>query len=544
MGETRVDLLHLLQDLADAYPGDLHETILTEIVANALDSAATRVRFITEPTPPALIAIDDGLGMRRADLRRYHDVATSTKTRGQGIGFAGVGIKLGLLVSDEVITETRRGKDAISTTWSLSNRKRAPWRWIAPTGLVGERGTAVRLRLANALSPLTDPGFVETALSRHFEPLLDPFFDEILSKSYPGGVRFEINGRELERAPSADGELTPIAVRLAGKRKPSAVGYLVRSTEVTSEDRRGVAISTFGKVIKRGWDWLGMMPAAADRVSGLIEAPELAASLTLNKADFLRSGPRGAVFLAYRKAMQEAITAQLAKWGDTEPSDPTLHRRVARPIERDMEAVLAGLADEFPMLAMLVKRTPGGRHRLRVTRAKSDVDPDTIDIFAVPPAEESPSTPSSLASPLHPAEPETTTETTETTEPPAAEPPIAPRPAPPEVDVPSTNGRRQPTRLGLNIQFESRPDDPELGRLVDTTIWVNEAHPAYRRAAASRAEGYHVALSVALALAKIAVDPTQEHEFVLEFLTRWGEARDGTRHRKRKRRRRASTPPS
>ena len=41
MGETRVDLQHLLEDLRDAYPGALEETILTEIVANALDSGAT-----------------------------------------------------------------------------------------------------------------------------------------------------------------------------------------------------------------------------------------------------------------------------------------------------------------------------------------------------------------------------------------------------------------------------------------------------------------------------------------------------------------------
>ena len=39
MGETRVDLLHLLEDLRDAYPGSLEETILTEIVANSLDIA-------------------------------------------------------------------------------------------------------------------------------------------------------------------------------------------------------------------------------------------------------------------------------------------------------------------------------------------------------------------------------------------------------------------------------------------------------------------------------------------------------------------------
>jgi hypothetical protein len=35
MGETRVDLMHLLEDLRDAYPGSLEETILTEILANA-----------------------------------------------------------------------------------------------------------------------------------------------------------------------------------------------------------------------------------------------------------------------------------------------------------------------------------------------------------------------------------------------------------------------------------------------------------------------------------------------------------------------------
>ena len=43
VGETRVDLLHLLEDLADAYPGDLDETILTEIVANSLDSGASHI---------------------------------------------------------------------------------------------------------------------------------------------------------------------------------------------------------------------------------------------------------------------------------------------------------------------------------------------------------------------------------------------------------------------------------------------------------------------------------------------------------------------
>ena len=50
MGETRVDLQHLLEDLRDAYTGSLEETILTEVVADALDSGATRIRLYLEET--------------------------------------------------------------------------------------------------------------------------------------------------------------------------------------------------------------------------------------------------------------------------------------------------------------------------------------------------------------------------------------------------------------------------------------------------------------------------------------------------------------
>src|SRR5437773_513141 len=164
MGETRVDLLHLLEDLHDAYPGSIEETILTEIIANALDSGATQITFECDSSSTTLTTVDNGSGMRRRELARYHDIAASSKVRGRGIGFAGVGIKLGLLVCDEVRTETRRGAVHVSTSWALASRQRAPWRWVPPESLVAERGTAVRLTLQNPLSPLLDPGFVEETL--------------------------------------------------------------------------------------------------------------------------------------------------------------------------------------------------------------------------------------------------------------------------------------------------------------------------------------------------------------------------------------------
>ena len=197
MGETRVDLLHLLEDLRDAYPGSTEETILVEIVANSLDSGATTITIATDPTIPAFDVVDDGAGMRRRELARYHDIAASAKIRGERIGFAGVGIKIGLLVSDEVLTETRSGKHHVATTWRLASRHRAPWKWVPPPGRAAARGTAVRLRLTSALSPLLDPGFVETALRRHFQPLFDPALSEILGVRYPRGVRFVLNGQPL-----------------------------------------------------------------------------------------------------------------------------------------------------------------------------------------------------------------------------------------------------------------------------------------------------------------------------------------------------------
>ena len=128
-------------------------------MANALDSGATRITFECDPALSTLIAVDNGCGMQRRELARYHDIAASTKTRGQGIGFAGVGIKLGLLVCSEVFTETRREKSHVATSWHMASRHRAPWKWVPPAGLVAERGTAVRLKFRIPYPLCSTPDF-------------------------------------------------------------------------------------------------------------------------------------------------------------------------------------------------------------------------------------------------------------------------------------------------------------------------------------------------------------------------------------------------
>src|SRR2546426_9981144 len=166
MGETRVDLLPLWAALRAAYPGSTEETILTEIVANALDSGATTITITTDTAAPALTIVDDGDGMRRRELARYHDLAASTKVRGAGIGFAGVGIKIALLVCAEVVTETRRGKHHVASAWHLGSRQKAPWRWGPPPGLLAAHRPAGRPTPTHLLSPPPAPRFIEGALQR------------------------------------------------------------------------------------------------------------------------------------------------------------------------------------------------------------------------------------------------------------------------------------------------------------------------------------------------------------------------------------------
>ena len=537
MGQTRVDLRHLLEDLRDAYPGEIEETILVEVVANALDSGASSIRVLADAGERTLVVVDDGSGMGRRELARYHDLASSSKTRGEGIGFAGVGIKLGLLISEAVLTETRRGTTHVATRWHLASRQKAPWHWAPTPGWVAERGTAVGLLLRNPLSPLLDPGYLEATLRLHYEPLFDAAFDEILEPHYPGGVSFAVNGRGVEKSgPALGPDRALLLVKLPRKRKPSAVGVLERSASPLPEDRRGIAVSTLGKVIRRGWDWAGLSPGSSETLGGLIEAPGLAAALTLNKGDFVRAGRRGMGYLAYRKAIQSAVQTQLATWGETREREDRARRRATLPIERDLETVLLNLADEFPALSALVERRAGGQRRLPT----GEGPPATLGEMSTAPGaqRESPEVAVPEASAGDPGVPKPGGDDSGGAAPAPAPgradaPPVATGTLPPSV---GSGGPRRATRYGLAIDFEDRPGSADLGRLLESTVLVNTAHPAYRRAVASRSEGYHAALTVGMALAAVAVEPSRAQAFLSTFLAQWGQALE------RDRRRRTSRP--
>ncbi len=499
MGQTRINLKHLLEDIRDSYPFPEEETIITELVANALDSGASTVWFDPHPSRKTLTVRDDGQGMGRGSLKGYHDIASSTKVRGKGIGFAGIGAKLSLLICEAVTTESRSGRSHHATRWHLESPLKAPWRYVEPPGLVpeGSNGTAVSFHLHSPHSRLLDIPWLEEVLRRHFEPLLHPrFVEAIYNRLRSSPFCFLVAGSLLEGGaggfPPERSRFFPI--HLGARRTLAGFGWLGSSLDSLPDEKRGLGAATYGKVIKRGWEWLGIRPGNPERITGMIEIPGLAALLTTNKADFLKDSASLKQYYRYRKAVLKMVEPALAELGEWEAAQ-NLSPKKAYPSQREIEQVVAGLVGDFPELRPLLDS------RLRAIPGGGEGEEGKPPEEAAGPAKTEAVQPEGAEKPSNP--------------PPGSEKPAKEPPPMEKADTP-----RKPA--GLRITFDLRPDRPELGWLSGTTVCVNQAHSAYRRAVQSRSESYHIAVTVAWVLSQYVEHEKSLSAFLNRFLEGWG----------------------
>ncbi len=510
VGETRVNLKHLLEDIRDSYPIPLEEAIITELAANALDSGASRIQFVPDYEAKTLTVIDDGRGMEREELVEFHDIAATTKVKGKGIGFAGVGVKLALLISDEVVTETRASQHHGATKWHLKDRHHAPWESIPSPGLLQRgTGTAVTMKLWEPSSYLLRPEFIRDTIVTHFYPLLDEeFMDKVLRYIYKRGVRFVIGEDEVSLShESTEGRRESFGVFRGPRRKPIGIGFLVKHTTELDESQRGVAVSTFGKVIKRGWDWLGILPRNPNYVTGVVEVPALAEILTTSKTDFLKDASSLQKYYACRKSIQSAIEPALRALGEA-PAPREKPDADLEPLRKQIERVVGNMLNDFPELAPLLEK----RRAPEPTRGVLP-DPEAEPIGTS-------------------AEGVETMTGTEGGRGEGGRVEAAPGMQPGERIEPTPEGTepgrvhegrlRRPT---LMVGYADEPSRGEMGWLEDSTIWINRSHPAYVRAKDPDTETYHAVLTVAWVLSGYLEAEKSPRDFMNQFLSVWGAAR-------------------
>lgn len=510
--ETRVNLKHLLEDLRDAYASPLEEVIVTELIANALDSGATEIRLEASPAERLFRCIDNGEGMNRVALRSYHNIAASTKERGAGIGFAGVGAKLALLVAERVVTESR-GKHGAqgAAQWHLQNAFRAPWKFVPFSGLIEHgKGTAVTLILKDDASVLIDGAFLARTVQRHFYPLLsaNETIAKVLKGIYKKPINLTVGGKDV--GVEVPGDTRSFFVHLGKGRRPVGAGFIERANldenfwsrlfgrETARPTDTGLRISTYGKVIRGGWEWLGVEVKHPDLLSGVVEVPALSEILTTNKSDFLTTPQALKKYYEIRKAIQHAILPVLRELGELEEKKGEQKTPAAfKPLTHDIEGALSLMADAFPELEALVGEHWRRRKALETAGKKKQKRKDQTPLVE--------SRMSDSRSGADEAVPRERTDL--------------------KAD-PDGNRTKRERSLGLQIAFEpfEKAERNHLAKLVEEKVIVNTAHPSWTRAQALAQEPYHVLLAVALTLAQEMQPPDGVPAFVSEFLKAWSEA--------------------
>ncbi|KKU76892.1 MAG: hypothetical protein UY03_C0024G0005 [Parcubacteria group bacterium GW2011_GWA2_47_64] len=492
--------------MRDSYNAPLEEVILTELIANALDSKATRLDFIADATGRFLRCVDNGAGMKRQQLKEYHNIASSDKVRGQGIGFAGVGAKLSLLLAERVVTESRGGRGSrAATEWRLTNPYRAPWKFIPTSGAVTfPRGTSVTIHFADNQPHLLRKEFVVQTVIKHFYPLFhDHLREAILRFVYRKGIEITVNG-ELLILPDTEQRVdNEFKVFLGKGRRPIGAGFLTKKVleqgwlarlagRAPNELRiaSGLSISTYGKVIKTGWEWVGIIPKSAGALCGVVEVPAVSEVLTTNKSDFLTDAAHLRKFYRFRKAIQQAILPVLRSLGEYGGTDRGSATKNVKAIERQIETTLDGLSTDYPELESLLGSRRGiglGAERKREKHGGEDGGTD-----------ETHTNKDNAATSLRNERAEKKKRSGKDGE---------------------TASKKKP---GLTLLLEDLTDAPDmLGRMLEDTVSINTLHPAWKKSLETKQEEYHILVVVGLSLAEFVSPEKHPVEFLAKFLSSW-----------------------
>ncbi len=496
MGETRINLWHLLEDLRDSYPCPIEEAIITEIVANSLDSGASRIKFVTDFENKTLTIIDNGSGMGSKNFEEYHDIASSTKKKGRGIGFAGVGVKLALLLTNKIETETKKGNYHKSTRWYIKDKNHAPWEYIRPTYMVlGRSGTAIKIYLKSSGIKLLDVNFISNIILTNFLPILHPYFmDKILKRIYTKGIEILVNGKKVEyfeKNISKHREI--LIIKVGRKERPIGIGLIEKYKESIPEKEWGIAISTYGKVIKKGWDWLGLKIKNPDRITGLIEIPKLSEILTINKTDFLKDAISLQKYYKYRKAIQSEIIRILKLFGEY-GSESEDRKKENKKLEKEIQFVLGDMLIQFPELKSILGLR-GTMHKTNSIVKDEDGETSGEADHAIDGMEKE-------------GENNGKNKT--------------------KMGIEKSNEEKKGKIIkkrkrapGLMISYDDS-DRNEIGWLIEDTLWINSGHNAYKKAASLKFEKYHELITVAVVLSNFIENGKSPNDFINQFLSNWG----------------------
>lgn len=271
--DMKIDVMHALEDFLDAYDNKA-EMVVTEAIANAIDVKASEISMELKAGLDDKRTVsfhNDGPPMTKNQFNDYHVIARSSKSKGAGIGFAGIGAKVYLAAWNKasIRTETGNGKTAHASQMYVKKRT-LKWREVESN--LKESGTRYRVDLR--------PQDYEY-LERRAEYLVSNVFDPALAK----GLKISIDGKPVEPWNPMRELSKTLNVSVNDKRFPIALS-------ITKQDvpahKRHMQYHVSGKVIcTRPPDWMPeVKPEYSNRIHAYVDATAVSDKLNLTKTGF------------------------------------------------------------------------------------------------------------------------------------------------------------------------------------------------------------------------------------------------------------------
>lgn len=490
-GKSGVNIPRLIKNIADQYTFEPEIASLIELIANSLDAKASRIEVNIQPSAGVLEVVDNGAGMSEREFRDYHDFASSTKSKGNGIGFAGQGAKLALNFCSKIITETRSHDFWDATEWMLAVDE-APYRSIGQRTLK-DHGTKVTLYLNRKSKNYYSEDRVKQIIYEHYFPLVDRGLrDYYRQEIYKNNLRICVNGKELVEKSILEKPEKVHKFHITHYGRTKAWGRFVLLNNAKDDGLEGVAVCCFGKVIER--TFFKKEPRNKERIVGCIEASYLIEAVTTDKCRFQKGNKTWDGF--FRKAQKE-----FSLWLE----DVGLIDKIG-PKE-------SGFQELEHELNQIIKQIPefiffGGRVRQTVNLPVGGEEESGFNITAQ-------NTPKMQI--------ERTGQRTNQGDDSGEDKPIS--------SGEGHEGAMQTRTIksGIRLAFEDRVDQPKECWFDGETVSINTRHPAYEKSKKKGFLDYHIPKCAVLSITEFIMekDPEPYYSKVFEisekFFRIWGQ---------------------
>jgi hypothetical protein len=335
----KVDILKVIQNFVEMYPYPAADCLVLESIANCLDAKANRIDICVLTNKEGrrfFRVVDNGKGMSKKEFEdHYHALSISSKIKGEGIGFAGVGSKLYLVflaAGESIITETM-SKDFHGSSEITVIGNEPKWTYINKKTLT-HTGTLFEVKLNESDAALVTPQMIIH--------LVQSYYNAILLGRY-GDIIISYNGHQIEpwKPKLANATKEPITFKIG---RGEFECYFWQTVD-NFDERQGLEIVVFGKKIRDNqwfdFDYL-IKPNLRKRITGQILSDSLSSLLTTNKCDFRhQTNPR--LWGSFRQKAYDAF-------GDWLESIDAMEEKPINEMDPKLESVCKKLETEINKL--------------------------------------------------------------------------------------------------------------------------------------------------------------------------------------------------